>query len=147
MTIARKEIVPENESGIYHCTSRCVRRAFLCGFDRLTGKDFSHRRDWIKSRLQELAQDFGVKVFGYAVMSNHVHVILETQVEETSACSQEDVALRWLRIFPKRRDQQGNACNPSNLLGHPINNLTSRQKYIQYAQSAISPNTLKEPNP
>ncbi len=113
MTIARREIVPDHESGVYHCISRCVRRAFLCGFDRFSGKDFSHRRDWIKNRLQELAQAFGVQVFGYAVMSNHLHIVLRMEVEESQAWSAEEIAKRWLKIFPRRRDRQGAPCEPT----------------------------------
>jgi len=110
MPTPRREIIDESESGVYHCITRCVRRSFLCGFDRLTGKDFSHRKGWIRNRLQELAGSFGVRVFGYAVMSNHLHVVVQTRVEEAGAWSVEEVARRWLRIFPRRRDEQGNAC-------------------------------------
>ena len=72
MTIARRNIVPEGAEGIYHCISRCVRRAFLCGEDAYTGTNYEHRKEWIRSRLRDLAGLFGVEVGGYAVMSNHL---------------------------------------------------------------------------
>ena len=53
---ARKDIVVEGEVGIYHCISWCVRRAFLCGEDAVTGRDFNHRKDWIRDRLKLFAR-------------------------------------------------------------------------------------------
>lgn len=49
---------------------------WLCGFDALTGQSFEHRRDWIEHRLRELADIFAVGLYAYAVMSNHVRVVL-----------------------------------------------------------------------
>jgi hypothetical protein len=55
MTTARSAIAPPGASGHYHCVSRCVRRTFLCGFDKATGQNFEHRRGWIVARMNELA--------------------------------------------------------------------------------------------
>ena len=73
MTYARKILIPKGSPGTFHCVSRCVRRAFLCGEDRLTGRSFEHRRQWVEDRIHELAGIFGVSIWGYAVMSNHLH--------------------------------------------------------------------------
>ena len=47
----RHEIVAAEEVGIYQCIASCVRRAFLCGDDPLTGKNHDHRKEWIRAQL------------------------------------------------------------------------------------------------
>jgi hypothetical protein len=42
----------------YHCISRCVRRAFLCGEDRFSGQSYDHRRRYVEDKLLELAKVF-----------------------------------------------------------------------------------------
>ena len=52
---AQRDIVDEDRVGVYHCIARCVRRAFLCGTDSYTGRDYSHRKAWVLDRLRRLA--------------------------------------------------------------------------------------------
>ena len=56
---------------VVHCINRCVRRAYLCGQDPVTGTDYEHRRELIRQRLEFLAGIMGIEVFGYLVTSNH----------------------------------------------------------------------------
>ena len=50
MGYARRMIVPDGEDCVVHAISRCVRQAWLCGRDAGTGKDYEHRRGWVKER-------------------------------------------------------------------------------------------------
>jgi hypothetical protein len=46
-------IVPDRAS--ITALARCVRQAYLCGKDSHTKKDYSHRRGWIRERMEQLA--------------------------------------------------------------------------------------------
>ena len=102
MATPRRLLVNPTVSGVFHCISRCVRRAFLCGLDRYSGKDFEHRRSWVRDRLQELAGLFAIEVHSYSVMSNHLHVVVRTLPELVATWSDEEVARRWLSLFTGR---------------------------------------------
>ena len=106
MTQARHTVVSREETGVYHCVSRCVRRAFLCGWDAYSGKNYEHRRDWVQERLRELSERFGVQVLAYSVMSNHTHLVLRTRPDWVDSWSADEVAERWCRLFRGRKAQR-----------------------------------------
>jgi len=70
MTRARQELVDLSETAYYHCICRCVRRAFLCGEDHLTGKNYEHRKAWVVERLSNLSRVFSIEIGLYAVQGN-----------------------------------------------------------------------------
>ena len=113
MPIARKTVVDVDQVGVYHCISRCVRRAFLCGVDDYTGINYEHRRAWIADRLKTLSSIFGMEVFAYAVMSNHLHLVIRNRPDLASNWTAQEVAQRWCTLFPKR-DGHGAAAAPSD---------------------------------
>ena len=104
MAYPRHLLVPPDTRGTYHCVSRCVRRAFLCGEDPVTGQSFAHRKAWLETRLLELGSLFAVAVHAYAVMSNHLHLVLEVDPNAPATWSDEDVATRWLALTSARTD-------------------------------------------
>ena len=79
----RRAQVSLDATPYYHCVSRCVRRAFLCGTDVLLGQSYEHRRQWIEDKLYDLTRVFALDLCAYAVMSNHYHVVL--YVDDTQA--------------------------------------------------------------
>jgi REP element-mobilizing transposase RayT len=102
MTIARSNIVDNQTPGFYHCTNRCVRRTFLCGFDEFTNKDYSHRKDWLEKRMIELCDVFAVELFAFAVMGNHYHAVLYLEPQAPQHWSNEEVAEKWLKSYTGR---------------------------------------------
>ena len=111
--IPRKYLIDEREPGVYHCVNRCVRRAVLCGKDPLTGKNHEHRKEWIRDRLELLAGIFAIDVGWYTVMSNHLHLVLRNRPDIVKQWSDEEVARRWWRLHPQRKNPDGTAARPT----------------------------------
>ena len=96
MTIARAHLVDPSVTRWYHCITRCVRRAFLLGEGRLD------RKEWIERRLEELAEIFSVAVGGFAILDNHLHLLVRLDPDVAAGWSDEEVVRRWGRLFPPR---------------------------------------------
>ncbi len=99
MTTARKQLISLIDTPYYHCISRCVRRAFLCGEDKNTGQNFDHRRGWVEGKLLSLSQVFAIDVCAYAVMSNHTHTVLFIDEDTAKGWSTNEVIERWHQLF------------------------------------------------
>ncbi|BFM19217.1 nitrogen fixation protein NifB [Gilvimarinus japonicus] len=97
MTQPRRNLISVSDTPYYHCVSRCVRRAFLCGSGK--GYNFEHRRGWIVTRIKQLAAVFTIDVAAYAVMSNHYHVVLRVDTAQVDTLSRDAIIERWRKLF------------------------------------------------
>ena len=93
------QLISLSETPFYHCVSRCVRRAFLCGTDAYSGQCYEHRRGWLEKQLLFAADVFAIKICSYAIMSNHYHVVLHVRPDLAEEWSDLEVVKRWHRIF------------------------------------------------
>ena len=136
--IPRKEVIDPTEVGVFHCINRCVRRAFLCGADPFSGKNYDHRKSWLQDRMQFLAANFGIDVLAFSILSNHFHIVLRIRPDVVAGWTDDDVALRWWRLFPARKNKDGTPAEPED---HDLRRITgdaSRLAEIRKRLSSIS---------
>ena len=104
----RKQQISVDDTPYYHCMSRCVRRAFLCGHDK-QGNSFEHRRQWLEDRIRILSSVFSIDICSYAVMSNHYHIVVK--LGSTKDWPRHKVMQHWLTLHKgpllAQREQKG----------------------------------------
>jgi hypothetical protein len=109
----------------YHCISRCVRRAFLCG------EGAGHRKQWIEDRLKELVEIFAVECAGFYLIDNRLHLRLRLCPRRASGWSVEAAArgaaglLAWPMRTPKSaqcsvKNESGSGSLPERLGPAPL---------------------------
>lgn len=100
--IRRSEIVEPTKVQFFHLYNRCVRRAFICGIDSVSGIDYSHRKIWLQNRMEYLISIFAFDLATFAIMSNHFHMVLRSRPDIVASWSDEEVAIRNMRLQGKR---------------------------------------------
>lgn len=111
MTLPRSKLVDVDVTHWYHCISGCVRGAYLLG---------EERKSWLEDRLQFLDSTFAVSVGGYAVLDNHLHLLLRLDPQVAADWSDEEVLERWYRLYPPR------GSNRKPLLGAKLQELKNK---------------------
>ena len=53
MTLPMKQLISIEDTPYYHIVPCCVRRDFLCGKDKYSGKCYEQRRQWIVDRIKQ----------------------------------------------------------------------------------------------
>jgi len=150
MTYPRSHLV-DPEGGVYHVCSRCVRRAYLCGTDQQSGRDFDHRREWIVDRIRTLSKIFAIDIFGYAVMSNHYHIVLQVNSPEPQDWTDDEIIERWLMLNPRKHETPvSRSTRKSSLLANPDNITKYRKRlgslswFMRYLNEPIARRANKE---
>jgi REP element-mobilizing transposase RayT len=99
MTVARENLIDIQSTPYYHVINRCVRRAFLCGKDPYSGKNYEHRRQWIVDKIKSLSDVFAIDICAYAVLSNHYHLVLHINEAQAQSWDTKTVIEHWYELF------------------------------------------------
>lgn len=149
----RGQVFDPTVVGVYHAYNRCVRRAFLMGYDEYLELSFDHRKDWGRDRLRELAAGFAIDILDYAIMDNHFHLMLRNRPDIVVALTDEQVARRWWQICPSRRNPDRSVpeplpCELNLWLSDPeqMTELRSRLSDISWLLRLFSQNLARRAN-
>ncbi|GGB55171.1 hypothetical protein GCM10011502_30150 [Oceanisphaera marina] len=124
----------------------------MCGTDLYSGQCFEHRRDWVEQRLLLLTQVFAIDIAAYAVMSNHLHVVLRIDIDTAQAWSDNEVVQHWHQLFKgtllTQRFAKGEAIEPyfMALLNDTIAEYRRRLTDISWFMRALNEPIARQAN-
>lgn len=96
MPTPRKQVVNPDVPATYHTLSRCVRRALLLR------RGQTDRREWVAEQLSRVMSCFAFDLYAFAILGNHVHLVLANDPDRARAWSDREVARRWITLHPSR---------------------------------------------
>ncbi|NIL95846.1 MAG: hypothetical protein GTO53_02765, partial [Planctomycetales bacterium] len=139
MTVARSQLVDVAVTPWYHVISKTVRGAFLLGEGELD------RKQWLEDRLQVLSKVFAVELAGFAVLDNHLHLLVRLVPEQIDSWSDEEVLRRWFTIHPPRLNRQ-----PLEITAEVIRDRATDNQLVALARQRLADlgwfmKSLKEP--
>ncbi len=134
----RGKSVDPSRVQVMHVYNRCARQGHLLGRDPETGKDRSHRRGWVRERLQHLAGIFAVEILTYAVLSTHTHQVVRSRPDLAQEWDPETIARRWLSITPKFDRKTGELLEPTAIAIKRIADDAKRVEKLRLRLSDIS---------
>lgn len=103
--------VPSSCSPASPENSTASRAAFVdsgyAGIDPYNGQSYEHGREWIERQIHVLAEVFAVGIHKYAVMNNHVHIVIRVESQLIvdwidQQVAERGVALHCSALFPIR---------------------------------------------
>jgi REP element-mobilizing transposase RayT len=147
MTQARRQLVNPAYAGTFHCINRCVRRSWLCGLDEYTNQSFEHRKPWVEARILELGDIFACGIYAWAVMSNHLHLVVHMSPTTARDWSASEVATRWVKLYPAQSaalcEQKINAIIENPQL---VGEYRSRLANLSWLMKSLSENIARRAN-
>jgi len=130
----RCEIMDKSEVGTYHCFNRCVRGEELLG-DITGGKHYDVRKDWLLEMLITLASIFSIDILKYAVMDNHLHLILRNRPDVVKKWSKTKILRHAMRLFPEKFRRKGWYVEPGEAIPRQ---LLENTKLIEVMRDRLS---------
>jgi putative transposase len=94
MTKPRNLLMPPGSMGTFHVVSRCVRREFLL--------EREGRRERLAQGLARWLPHVGVDLQAYALMSNHIHLVLRLRPDRVATWDDATLARHALSVMPAR---------------------------------------------
>ncbi|MFT4927621.1 MAG: REP element-mobilizing transposase RayT [Phenylobacterium sp.] len=152
MSRSRQSIVDLDSTLYYHCISRCVRQAYLCGKDKFSGKNFSHRREWLTERVLWLSSFFSIGICAFSVMENHYHIVLKVNRNHALLLTEAEIVRRWTSVYCAghplvERYQLGLGCEAENIAAKQIIEVWRERLYsISWFMRNINEYTAKRAN-
>lgn len=136
----RTEIANPNFSNTFHITIRCVRKGFLLGDDKPTRNKAAKRRLIVLMRVAALAAAYAVDVIRVSIMGNHIHLELRNRPDLVKLMSDEEVARRYLMIYPGYCQATADArkTNPDKPTEEDVLKLAADKKKIKEYRSVLS---------
>ncbi len=128
MTYPRSRSISKTEDGRYHLISKTVRDTYL-----LQSGDDS-RKKWIIEKMVFLANIFYIGTDSYAIMDNHMHIVVETQYKIADKAPDKDIAFRWLYLHPERKIKDGESPAPTK---KEINSFISDRKRVKQCREKL----------